>query len=50
MPGVAHELPPVHRGVVDALLLVLLRGAAVVLRRGALLARPGGKQARGEKS
>lgn len=50
VPRVTHELPPIHCGVVDALLFVLLRGAAVVLRRGALLARPGGKQARSEKS
>lgn len=40
VPGVAHELPPVHGGVVDALLLVLVAGAVVVGGRRALLTGP----------
>lgn len=49
MPGVAHELPPVHRGVVDAVVLVSVGGALVVQGGGALLTLPGNKHPRGEK-
>lgn len=49
MPGVAHELPPVHRGVVDAVVLVSVGGALVVQGGGALLTLPGYKHPRGEK-
>lgn len=55
VPGVAHELPPVHCGVVDAvvhvlvLVFVLVRGAFVMQGRGALLARASRKHPRGKK-
>lgn len=49
MPGVAHELPPVHRGVVDAVVLVFVRRAVVVQRGGALLTLSGREHPRGKK-
>lgn len=50
VPGVAHELPPVHRGVVDAVVLVFIRGAFIVQGGGALLAGPRCEHPRGKKS
>lgn len=49
MPGVAHELPPVHRRVVDAVVLVSVRRAVVVQGGGALLTLSGREHPRGEK-
>ncbi len=55
VPGVAHELPPVHCGVVDTiilvlvLVLVLVRGAFIMQGCGALLARPSRKHPRGKQ-
>lgn len=49
VPSVAHELPPVHRGVVGAVVFLLVCGAVLVLSRGALLAWPSGKHSWGEK-
>lgn len=50
VPGVAHELPPVHRGVVDAVVLVFIHGAFIVQGGGALLAGPRCEHPRGKKS
>lgn len=50
VPRVAHELPPVHRGVVDAVVLVFIRGAFIVQGGGALLAGPRCEHPRGKKS
>lgn len=49
VPGVTHELPPVHRGVVDAVIFVLVCGALVMQGRGALLAWPSCEDPRGEE-
>lgn len=49
VPGVAHKLSPVHSGVVDAVILVLVCRAFIVQGRGALLAWPCRKHSRGKK-
>lgn len=49
VPGVAHELPPVHGGVVDAVVLVLVGVVVVVQSSRAFLTRPSRVHPRGEK-
>lgn len=50
MPRVAHELPPVHRGVVDGVVFLLVGGAFVVQSRRAFLTRPNCRHPWGKKS